>query len=272
MASIHAPRRGRQPPSSMDGDAHGLQSTPPRRGRPKPWSRPRPWPGVNPRPRAGGDRRGRAADRGEELQSTPPRRGRLKLPWDRRAGRFNPAPAQGATERIHQPHASRPASFHAPAQGADRPEAVTSWKRPLQSTPPRRGRRDSPDHSSGDGGSIHPPRRGRRFEFSFILSCQMVLQSTPPRRGATGVTSWVRTGAALQSTPRAGGDLGPSGPWLWDWSFIHAPAQGRRNDGRKEAFFFWLHPRPRAGGRLRPVRAVALGWELQSTPRAGGDS
>ena len=211
------------------------------------------WCHFNPRPREGGD----FANTSKfcmfhVFQSTPPRRGRLQRfgqcncryhfnPRPREGGDIQNymrsgffyisihAPAKGATARYVPVFADPVISIHAPAKGA-----TMIWRHfdrdmyGFQSTPPRRGRLNSPaGRNSVNGFQSTPPRRGRLvFFFMMIILSYFnprpreggdafasvngifvtVFQSTPPRRGRHQPAAGTAYDGNFNPRPREGGD------------------------------------------------------------------
>ena len=280
--SIHAPAKGRRPPTGAVGQiASSFQSTPPRRG----------------------DLVGQTIEHARIawFQSTPPRRGdRHGLcrawracavsihapakgrPQDRRAnasrvqrvsihapakGRplgvglsivsargFNPRPREGATAVIESRRdLASTVSIHAPAKGATpsgRRRAVDVTE--FQSTPPRRG--DAAAAHAGrraDRGFNPRPREGATVDRQQVYHVDTSrFQSTPPRRGDVGAESRRIIPDWFQSTPPRRGDRAQSSD-LSEQIYmvsIHAPAKGRpRSSGSCALAGAGFNPRPREG-------------------------
>ena len=150
--------------------AQWFRSTPPRRGRPRRLARAGRFACFDPRPRAGGDALSARVDEVERVSIHAPAQGATWPPQPCTSPYLVSihAPAQGATSWPHRSRVAIEVSIHAPAQGATadqpprspsscfdpRPRAGGDWPCPadghaarvleFRSTPPRRGRPQSP--------------------------------------------------------------------------------------------------------------------------------
>ncbi len=211
------------------------------------------------------------------FQFPPPRRGRL-LPVQilhPDVAVSIPAPAQGATLRLHVGVCGGIVSIPAPAQGAtERYRICGAWRRRFQFPPPRRGRHSRPS----------PPRRAWTFQFP------------PPRRGRPHPVDIVPYLIGFNSRPRAGGDCASGRtPRKRPNVSIPAPAQGATRRTRRypcpRCLFQFPPPRrgrpdpvamnvprgtvsipaPAQGATISASTPCRMPSCFNSRPRAGGD-